>query len=68
VPPRPKPRASGRVFDLLFVSCTNFRAVEARPLLQQRFSVPVVTSNQATIGATFAAIGATINGPASAAA
>jgi maleate isomerase len=49
---------AGRVFDLLFVPCTNFRAVEARPLLQRRFGVPVVTSNQATIDATFAAIGA----------
>jgi len=50
-------------FDLLFVSCTNFRAVEARPLLQQRFGVPVVTSNQATIDATFAAIGVTATWP-----
>jgi maleate isomerase len=50
-------------FDLLFVSCTNFRAVEARPLLRQRFGVPVVTSNQATIDATFAAIGATASWP-----
>jgi maleate isomerase len=50
---------AGRDFDLLFVSCTNFRAVEARPLLERRFGVPVVTSNQATIEATLAAIGAT---------
>jgi maleate isomerase len=48
---------SGCSFDLLFVSCTNFRAVEARAVLQQRFGVPVVTSNQATIEATFAAVG-----------
>ena len=46
-----------RDFDLLFVSCTNFRAMEARPALQQRFGVPVLTSNQATIAATLAAIG-----------
>ena len=57
---------TGRAFDLLFVSCTNFRAVEARPLLQLRLGVPVVTSNQATIDATFAAIGATANWPVSA--
>ena len=44
-------------FDLLFVSCTNFRGVEARPLLMERFGVPVVTSNQATIEATLEAIG-----------
>ena len=39
------------------VSCTNFRAVEAGPLLMHRFGVPVVTSNQATIDAAFDAIG-----------
>jgi maleate isomerase len=48
-------------YDLLFVSCTNFRAVEARPLLMQRFGVPVVTSNQATIDAAFDVIGVTAN-------
>ena len=57
-----------RVFDLLFVSCTNFRAVEARPLLMQRFGVPVVTSNQATIEAALEAVGATANWMAAAAA
>jgi len=49
---------AGRTFDLLFVSCTNFRAVEARPLLTKRFGVPVVTSNQATIEAALDAVGA----------
>jgi maleate isomerase len=34
-----------RSFDLLFVSCTNFRGLEARPALAERFGVPVVTSN-----------------------
>src|SRR5262249_15126971 len=48
---------AGRQFDLVFVSCTNFRAVEARPALMQRFGVPVVTSNQATIDVAFDAIG-----------
>ena len=55
-------------FDLVFVSCTNFRAVEARPLLMQRFGVPVVTSNQATIDAAFDAIGVSANWPIAAAA
>ncbi|HZU05910.1 MAG TPA: Asp/Glu racemase [Chloroflexota bacterium] len=50
---------AGKAFDLLFVSCTNFRALEARPALLARFGVPVVTSNQATIEATLAAIGCT---------
>lgn len=44
-------------FDLLFVSCTNFRGIEARTALQSRFGVPVVTSNQATIEATLEAVG-----------
>jgi maleate isomerase len=44
-------------FDLLFVSCTNFRGVEARPALLERFGVPVVTSNQATILAALEALG-----------
>lgn len=59
---------AGLAYDLLFVSCTNFRAVEARPLLMQRFAVPVVTSNQATIDAAFRAIGVTANWPTAAAA
>jgi maleate isomerase len=59
---------AGRQFDLLFVSCTNFRAVEARLLLMQRFGVPVVTSNQATIDAAFDAIGVSANWPIAAAA
>jgi maleate isomerase len=47
---------AGERFDLLFASCTNWRALEARPTLQERFGVPVVTSNQATIEATLAAL------------
>jgi len=56
-------KLSGFSFDVLFVSCTNLRAVEARSMLQQRFGVPVVTSNQATIDATFAVIGITTQWP-----
>lgn len=44
-------------FDLLFVSCTNFRGMTARPTLMEHFGVPVVTSNQATVEATFDAVG-----------
>lgn len=36
-------------FDLLLVSCTNFRALEAKPMLESEFQVPVVTSNSAMI-------------------
>lgn len=43
---------SGVDFDLLFVSCTNFRGVAARHALQERFGVPVVTSNQACLQMT----------------
>lgn len=48
---------AGVAFDLLFVSCTNFRGVEARAALSDRFRVPVVTSNQATIEATLHMLG-----------
>jgi maleate isomerase len=38
-------------FDVLFVSCANFRALEARPMLESLLGVPVVTSNSAAIDA-----------------
>ncbi|MCZ7675412.1 MAG: aspartate/glutamate racemase family protein [Roseovarius sp.] len=36
-------------FDTVFVSCTNFRALEAKPELEAHFGVPVLTSNSAVI-------------------
>lgn len=36
-------------FDLLLVSCTNFRSLEAKPMLEREFQVPVITSNSAVI-------------------
>lgn len=42
---------SRTAFDLLFISCTNLRAMEVRASLTRLFGVPVVTSNQATIDA-----------------
>jgi maleate isomerase len=36
-------------FDGIFMSCTNFRALEAVPALETRFNVPVMTSNLAII-------------------
>lgn len=42
-------RLAGVSFDLLFVSCTNFRALEAKPSLEAAFGVPVVTSNSAVL-------------------
>ena len=41
----------GLKFDLLFVSCTNFRALDAKRELETVFQVPVVTSNSAVIDA-----------------
>lgn len=35
--------------DLLFISCTNFRALEAREAIEEAAGVPVVTSNSAVI-------------------
>ncbi len=42
----------GERFDLIFVSCTNLRGMEARPALEASLQVPVVTSNQATLEMT----------------
>ncbi len=35
--------------EALFISCTNFRALEARSLMREYFHLPIVTSNQAII-------------------
>jgi maleate isomerase len=35
--------------EALFVSCTNFRSLEAVPLLREHFRLPIITSNQAII-------------------
>lgn len=43
---------TGIRFDLVFVSCTNLRALEIRQQLEDRLGVPVVTSNHATIQQT----------------
>jgi len=44
--------------ELVFASCTNFRAMEAIPALEPALGVPVVTSNQAALEAAVAAIDA----------
>jgi maleate isomerase len=46
-----KSQLQGHRFDTLFISCTNFRALEAVPALEAMFAVPVVTSNSATVEA-----------------
>lgn len=40
---------AGLSFDSILVSCTNFRALEAKASLEAAFNVPVVTSNSAVI-------------------
>lgn len=37
--------------DLLFISCTDFRGLEAAPVVENATGVPVVTSNSAVIAA-----------------
>jgi maleate isomerase len=40
-----------RTTHTLFFSCTNWRALEALARLKKEFTVPIITSNQAVIGA-----------------
>ena len=44
-------RLVGLDFDTLFVSCTNFRALEDKPILEKAFGATVVTSNSAVVDA-----------------
>jgi maleate isomerase len=44
-------KLKGVTFDTLFVSCTNFRSLEAKPELEQVFGTKVITSNSAVIDA-----------------
>ncbi len=48
----------GSDIDLLFASCTNFRALDAREEIQAALEVPVVTSNHAALEAVLAVLGA----------
>ena len=41
--------AAAQEADALFISCTNFRGLEAVSLLREHFRLPIVTSNQAVI-------------------
>jgi maleate isomerase len=44
--------------DLLFASCTNFRAIDAREEIHAALGVPVVTSNHAALAVVLDQIGA----------
>jgi maleate isomerase len=46
-----KEKLAGVTFDTLFVSCTNFRSLEAKPDLEKAFGKTVVTSNSAVVDA-----------------
>jgi maleate isomerase len=46
-----KDKLKGQSFDTLFVSCTNFRALEAKKALEAEFGVTVITSNSAVVDA-----------------
>jgi maleate isomerase len=48
----------GSDIDLLFASCTNFRALDARERIEQALGVPVVTSNQAALEVVLDRLGA----------
>jgi len=44
-------KLKGKSFDTLFVSCSNFRALEAKPALEKEFGARVITSNSAVVDA-----------------
>lgn len=47
-------RLTGLDLDLIFVSCTNFRGMDAIQQLEAAFGLPLVTSNQAALSAVMA--------------
>jgi len=51
-------RFGGSEIELLFASCTNFRAFDARERIHEALGVPVVTSNHAALVAALDEIGA----------
>lgn len=50
-------RLGGVPMEALFVACCTFRAYDAREALHRSLGVPVVTSNQAALGAALGALG-----------
>jgi maleate isomerase len=49
---------TGSDIELLFASCTNFRAFDAREEIHQALGLPVVTSNQAALAVVLDHLGA----------
>jgi maleate isomerase len=54
---------AGAGIELLFASCTNFRAFDALEAIADALGVPVVTSNQAVVEAVMRRFGATGEAP-----
>jgi len=42
--------------DALFISCTNYQALSALPMLRELYDIPVITSNQAALEAACRAL------------
>jgi maleate isomerase len=53
----------GADLELLFASCTNFRALEARESIERELEVPVVTSNHAALEAVHQLLAASAGSP-----
>ncbi len=51
----------GLEYDTVLISCTNFRALEARDELARLLGVPVITSNSAVLDAILTSFGADID-------
>ena len=50
-------RLTGSKADCAFLSCTNFRALDALPALRSRLNMPIVTSNDAALKGALKALG-----------
>ncbi len=55
-------RLTGEHLDSVFVSCTNFRALEAREQIERALGLPVMTSNLAALEAVLDKIGSGVAG------
>jgi maleate isomerase len=55
-------RAYCPLSDGTFISCTNLKTFEAIPLLEQKFSKPVVSSNSATLWAALSTLEVRLEG------
>jgi maleate isomerase len=54
-------KLAGQELDVVFISCTNFRALDAREQVERALGVPVVTSNSAALEAVLDRVRATVS-------